>query len=161
MPLALLMLVVSTCEPGREVAPTSPAFEQSLTDSGMRPLDEPTIAAMLNDTTVYAIYVLSEQRWIEYFDSNGAVVRTTAPHEPAGRGTGRRLLFGSWWGDGDNICFAYGLSRFAECYRLYYRDGSLLYIQTQSSRLVPAGALLAYSTDIRKGDVENFPLIGD
>jgi len=161
VPLALLFWAASSCEPEREVAWTSPAFEQSLTDSGRRPMDERKTAALLSNTTVYATHVLTGQKWIEYYDSGGAVVRTRVPVDPAAARTDRPLLFGSWWGESDNICFAYGLSRVAECYRLYYLDGSLLYIQTKSSSQVPAGALLGYSTEIREGDTENFPLIGD
>ncbi len=161
VPLALLILAVSGWQPGYRVPPTSPAFEQSLTDSGLRPLREPEAARLLGNATVYATYVLTEQQWIEYFDGSGVVVRTRVPGGSVGARAGRPLLFGSWWGEGDDICFAYGLSRFAECYRLYYRDGSLLYVQTTPSRQVPAGALLAYSTEIRQGNVENFPLIGD
>ena len=159
--IALLILMVPTWQPARQVAYTSPAFEQSLTDSGLRPLDERKTAALLSDTTVYATHVLTGQKWIEYYDRSGAVVRTKVPHDPAGARTDRPLLFGSWWGQGDDICFAYGLSRVAECYRLYYLDGSLLYVQTRSSSQVPAGAVLGYSTEIRSGDTENFPLIGD
>jgi len=159
--LALLFLAVSTCEPNRTVAPTSPAFEQSLTDSGLRPLREARVSSLLSNATVYATHVLTGQKWIEYYDRGGAVVRTRIPVDPAAAKAGRPLLFGSWWGEGDNICFAYGLSRVTECYRLYYLDGSLLYIQTESRSQVPAGALLGYSTEIREGDAENFPLIGD
>lgn len=161
LPLALVFLAVSGWRPGYEVAPTSPAFEQSLVDSGLRPLRESQVAELLGRATVYGIYVLTEQRWIEYFDGSGVVVRTRVASGSAAARMGRPLLFGSWWGQGDDICFAYGLSRFAECYRLYYRDGSMLYVQATPSRQVPAGALLAYSTEIRTGNVENFPLIGD
>ncbi|MDH3231878.1 MAG: hypothetical protein OEN55_18960, partial [Alphaproteobacteria bacterium] len=104
MSLALVVLAVSTCEPEREAARTSPAYELSLVDSGLRPLNEREIVALLSNATVYATFVLTEQGWIEYFDSSGAVVRTTVPQEPPGRGTGRRLLYGSWWGEGGNIC---------------------------------------------------------
>ncbi len=161
MPLALLMLAGSACEPEQEIAPTSPAYEQSLIDSGFRPMSERRTASLLSDATVYATYALTEQKWIEYIDSGGVVVRTSAAGDPAGTGAGRTLLFGSWWREGDSTCFAYGHSSAAECYRLYYRDGSLLYVQTQSGGQVPAGALLGYSTGIRKGNSENFPLIGD
>lgn len=159
--IALLVLAGSGWQPDRGVAPTSPAFEQSLTDSGLHPLDEYKTATLLSNATVYGTYMLTGQKWIEYYDSGGAVVRTKVSDESAGPGVGRPLLFGTWWGDGDNICFAYGLSPIAECYRLYYQDGLLLYIQANSSLRIPAGALLAFSNDIRAGDVEDFPLIGD
>ncbi|UCH72862.1 MAG: hypothetical protein JSU82_10825 [Rhodospirillales bacterium] len=159
--LALLILGLSGWQPGRKVAPTSPAFEQSLTDSGLHPLDEYKTAALLGNATVYGTHMLTGQKWIEYYDHGGAVVRTKISSEPVARNAGRPMLFGTWWGEGDDICFAYGLKPSSECYRLYYRNGSLLYIQAKSSRKVPAGALLGFSTDIRKGDVEDFPLIGD
>lgn len=159
--LALLVLALSGWQPGREVAPTSPAYEQSLTDSGLHPLDEFKAARLLGNATVYGTHMLTGQKWIEFYDRGGAVVRTRISDEPAGRGAGRPLLFGTWWGEDDDICFMYGFSRSAECYRLYYRDGMLLYIQARPSPRVPAGALLAYSTEIREGDVEDFPLIGD
>jgi hypothetical protein len=159
--IAMLSLAVSACEPEQEVAPTSPAYEQSLTNSGLRPMDERKAAALLSNATVYATYVLTEQKWIEYFDGGGVAVRTEVPQDPARTGADRPLLYGSWWWEGDKICLAYGLSRFAECYRLYYREGSLLYVQTESSQQVPSGALLAYSTEIRNGNSESFPLIGD
>jgi len=159
--LSLLVLVLSGWQPGRWVAPTSPAFEQSLTDSGLHPLDEYKTAALLSNATVYGTYMLTGQKWIEYYDRGGAVVRTKISDDPVGHSAGRPLLFGTWWGNGDDICFAYGLSRTAECYRLYYRDGSLLYVQANPTQRIPAGALLGYSTEIRKGDVEKFPLIGD
>jgi hypothetical protein len=161
MPLALLMFAVAACEPEQEVAPTSPAYEQSLVESGLRPMDERKATALLSNATVYATYVLTGQKWIEYVDGGGVVVRSSGLHDSAAAGAGRPLLFGSWWWEGDRICFAYGRSRFAECYRLYYRDGSLLYVQTESGRQIPAGALLAYSTGVRKGNSESFPLIGD
>lgn len=159
--LALLVLGLSGWQPGRKVAPTSPAFEQSLTDSGLHPLDEYKTAALLSNATVYGTQMLTGQKWIEYYDRGGAVVRTRISDKPAGRGAGRPMLFGTWWGQGDDICFAYGLKPSAECYRLYYSDGLLLYIQTHPSQGIPAGALLGYSTEIREGDVEDFPLIGD
>lgn len=159
--LALLILAVTGWQPRRAVAPTSPAFEQSLVDSGLRPLSEVQAAALLRNATVYATYALTEQRWIEYFDSGGAVVRTPVRAGDRAWIAGRPLLFGTWWGDGDDICFAFGLKPYPECYRLYYRDGSLLYVQTTGSRLVPVGALLAYSTEIRAGNSEHFPLVGE
>lgn len=159
--LALPVFALSGWQPVREVAPTSPAFEQSLTDSGLHPLDEYKTAALLGNATVYGTYMLTGQKWIEYYDSGGAVVRTKVSDEPAAYSAQRPLLFGTWWGEGDDICFAYGLKPNAECYRLYYRDGFLLYIQAQPSPWVPAGALLGYSSEIRAGDVEGFPLIGD
>jgi len=159
--LTLVLFALSGWQPGGNVAPTSPAFEQSLTDAGLHPLDEFKTAALLGNATVYGTYMLGGQKWIEYYDRGGVVVRTKISDEPAGRGAGRPLLFGTWWGDGDNICFAYGLKPSAECYRLYYRNGSLFYIQAKSSQQIPAGALLSFSTEIRDGDVEHFPLIGD
>jgi hypothetical protein len=158
---ALFVFALSGWLPGPEVAPTSPAYEQSLTDSGLHPLDEFKTAALLSNATVYGTYMLTGQKWIEYYDRGGAVVRTKISDEPVGRDSGRPLLFGTWWGEGDDICFAYGLSPYAECYRLYYRDGLLLYIQARPSQRIPVGALLGYSNKIHEGDVENFPLIGD
>ena len=159
--LAPVILALSGWQPGPEVAPTSPAFEQSLTDSGLLPLSEAQTTALLSDATIYATYVLTRQSWIEYYDRLGAVVRTRFPRDSAEARKGRPMLFGSWWGDNEDICFAYGLSRYAECYRLYYHDETLFYIQTISSPQVPAGALLAHSTAIRKGNVEEFPLLGN
>lgn len=121
-------------------------------------MGEEDTAVLLHDRTVYATYALTNQKRVEFFGSGGVVVQSPAPGSSGA--ASRALLFGSWWGDGDRTCFGYGSSKQTECYRLYYREGVLLYVQTESSSQVPAGALLAYSTEIRKGNAERFPLIG-
>jgi len=161
--LALAMFALAACEEEEEtvaVAPTDRAYEQSLIDAGLRPLDREGATALLNDATVYASYALTGQKRVEYFDSGGVVVLSDVADAPAAPTAERELLFGSWWAEGDQTCFAYGSSEFVECYRLYYREGSLLFIPIVSSSQVPAGALLAYSTEIRKGNSERFPLLG-
>lgn len=158
--IILAMFALAACRDEDDgVSRTDPAYEKSLVDSGLRPMGEEDANNLLEDRTVYATYALTEQKRIEYFNGSGVVVQSPVPDDPAAS-AGRALLFGSWWGDGNKTCFAYGSSDYVECYRLYYREGTLLYVQTQSSRYVPAGALLAYSTEIRKGNSEEFPLIG-
>ena len=162
----LAMLALASCDEEQEqeaveVARTEKGFEQSLIDSGLRPMNRDEEVALLNESTVYATYALTGQKRVEYFDSGGVVVQSDVADVPPAAATAEReLLFGSWWAEGEQTCFAYGSSDFVECYRLYFRDGTLLFIPTVSSSQVPTGAVLAYSTEIRKGNSEHFPLLG-
>jgi hypothetical protein len=130
------------------IAGVLPTLAVALEPTGERIVGESALREALSDRTFYGRYEDGID-WIEYYAPDGrSAYWDGCTHD------------GDWWIDDDLVCFryrgdAYGLNY---CW-MVYRSGSQYEFFIPDDGL--AGAVRAYTTDIREGNREQLPLDTD
>lgn len=152
-----LGVFLAGCEPGEKIDENSGEFETWLLEQGMTPLDQSAAAELLNDRTLYGRYGAGDGRWAEYYSSTGvSVFQPDAEQDPK-----RRLVyFGTWWAETDRTCFSYP-ERQLYCYRVYHGNGSVYFIRIEDSSGGPAGSLVVAAEEVKSGNTEKYPFVGN
>jgi hypothetical protein len=130
------------------IAGVLPTLAAALEPTGERIVGESALREALSDRTFYGRYEDGID-WIEYYSPDGrSAYWDGCTHD------------GDWWIDDDLVCFryrgdAYGLSY---CWMVYRNGGQYEFFIPDDGR---AGAVRAYTTDVRDGNREHLPLDTD
>lgn len=157
--LLTVFAIAAACS-NRTILEDQEGYEKSLIDSGLTPLNEQQITTLHSDMTFYLRFQKSGIDWVEYYGQNGvAAILVTADYPQQGLKKGD-VANGSWWTEGNKFCVDYGRFGLSKpvCLRVYKKSEKLvLYIRTEDLRHGVAGSLTSFTTDIRKGNIENYP----
>ena len=131
------LLLLSSC------AAQTPTFTLGqLAGLGGRPVDAENLSDLLADRTFYGTYLDDEQRWIEYYSSDGRLLLDA----------GGRPKPGNWWVAGDEACFEYEIGDPGPfCFYLYRLDRRIYGVDNVKG---DAARVYFVVNDVKIGDVE-------
>jgi len=152
-----LGLFLVGCEPEEKIDENSAEFEAWLLEQGLTPLGQSEASDLLTDRTFYGRYVGGEGNWVEYYSNAGvSVFQPDAKQDPK-----RRLVyFGTWWAEDDRTCFSYP-ERQLYCYRVYQKNETVYFIRIEEVSGKPAGSLVVATDEIKVGNTEKYPFVGN
>lgn len=131
------LLLLASC------ATQTPTFTAGqLRSLGGRPVAPQNLADLFSNRTFYGTYLNNENRWIEYYSSDGRLAYDG----------GGRPDFGSWWISDDEACFEYEVGDPGPfCFFFYRLDGRVYGVDNVNS---DSGTVFFVVDDVKVGDVE-------